>query len=273
MRILLLLAVPLLAHDLYLRPATFHPAPGASLRVEYHNGDGFPSSEVTTPIERLRDMKVWSLKGDGAAFQNVRTEGKATVADVKVPDETGSALLVSRTVPNYIELDAAKFEEYLTHEGLDGIVAWRKKNGESAKPGKELYSKYAKALLAVGGKSSKSWSSIADLTIEIVPLANPYAVPIGGSLPIRVLYRGKPAAGLAIEASNAWQSKTEKAIVGRTDATGEITVPVKHPGLWKLQTILMERRTDRKQADWESYWASFTFELDGAAAVPAPSKP
>ena len=254
------LAAGLAAHDLYLRPQLFRPNPGAVVRVEYHNGDSFPSSEVPAKIERLRDMKLLFAGGE-TPFTSLRIEGTATVADVKAPAQPGNFILVSRTIPNFIQLEAAKFEDYLKHEGLTDVIAWRAKNGESSKPGREMYSKYVKSL-GMAARPSAEYGVNAGLAIEFIPLGNPYELPNGATLPVRLLFRGKPAVGQAVEASNAppGGGAVTKAMVGRTDANGEIRIPLGRPGLWKLHTVLMERRADRKEADWESFWASLTFE-------------
>jgi hypothetical protein len=46
--------------------------------------------------------------------------------------------------------------------------------------------------------------------------------------------------------------------VGKTDDEGRIDVPVT-PGQWRLHAIHMERST-KPDADWESFWATLTFE-------------
>jgi hypothetical protein len=54
-------------------------------------------------------------------------------------------------------------------------------------------------------------------------------------------------------------SGTEKKDVGKTDATGRISIPVTS-GRWRLHTIHMER-VSLADADWESLWATLTFEI------------
>ena len=253
------LAAGLAAHDLYLRPQTFRPSAGAVFRVEYHNGDNFPSSEAPAKIERLRDMKLL-FPGGETPFAGLRIEGTATVANVTAPAQPGNFILISRTIPNFIQLEPAKFEDYLKHEDLTDVIAWRSKRGESGKPGREIYSKYVKSL-GMAVRPSANYGLNAGLTIEFIPLANPYELAPGATLPVRLLFRGKPAAGQAVEASNALGGSVTRARVGRTNANGEINIPLSGPGLWKLHTILMERRADSKAADWESFWASLTFEI------------
>ena len=48
--------------------------------------------------------------------------------------------------------------------------------------------------------------------------------------------------------------------VGRTDAQGNITAPLEAKGLYRLHVLKMERRSE-PDIDWESYWATLTFEL------------
>jgi hypothetical protein len=253
------LALSLSAHDLYLRLQTYQPAPGATVRVEFHNGDKFPASEMPVKIERLRDTRLVG----GAEFQDLRIEGTATVADVVVPSAQGLFTLTARTIPNFIQLDAKKFEDYLQHEGLQTLVEWRKQHGEAKKPGREHYSKYFKALGYVGAPTGK-FDAPAGLALEFIPLGNPYAIKAGEPLRVRVLFRSKRQVGLAVALAHADGGRVSSRVVGVTNAQGEIAVPIAGAGLWKLHTIMMERKTNSSQADWESFWASFTFELPGA---------
>ena len=53
----------------------------------------------------------------------------------------------------------------------------------------------------------------------------------------------------------------ESQMVGRTDAEGRVQVFLNSPGKWRLHAIAFERSTDAAKADWESFWASLTFEF------------
>ena len=187
----------------------------------------------------------------------LRIQGQAGVAEYVAPRANGF-LLTARTIPNFIELDAKKFEEYLRHEGLDEISAWRRQHGESALPGREFYSKYVKAILHTGG-ADPFVTKPAGHAIEFVPMADPASVAQGGELAVRVLFHGKPAPGLPVEASSFHEGKRKDRQLGKTDGNGMARIPLDEPGLWKLHSIRMERRTDTREADWESFWASLTF--------------
>jgi hypothetical protein len=74
-------------------------------------------------------------------------------------------------------------------------------------------------------------------------------------------FHGKTAPGLSLKA--AWIGPQGKGMerVGTTDSEGRIVVPLKSAGKWRLHTIKMERCTEPAAADWESFWASLTFEV------------
>lgn len=251
---------PLLTgHDLYLLPDKFRPAAGETIHVAFHNGDSFPESEVAPKPERLRNAVLRSALRS-VPISHLQISGKETLGTATVV-ETGSLFLSVETVPNFIELPAEKFTDYLREEGLTGVIAWRESHGESTQPGRERYQKFAKSLL-VSGAGNDFFQKPQGLTIEIVLLKDPSAMRAGAQLPVQVLLRGKPARDLSVEAAWAGDGGRKKvSVVGRTDADGRVVVPLTNPGKWRLHALFMERCNDAKAADWESYWASLTFEL------------
>ncbi len=160
-----------------------------------------------------------------------------------------------------IELPPAQFEKYLADEGLDGPLAARRRVGRLV-PGRERYRRCAKAWLA--GNDLGRATSIVGLPLEIVPLSPPGA---DRTLGVRLLSKGRPLAGALVKAWRAG-SLTDPATRdsigviwrGRTDSRGEVSVPVAQAGEWLLSAVEMVPCPDRTQADWESTWASLTFE-------------
>ena len=258
--LLFAIAGPLSAHDLYLMPEKFVTQAGTRLRVVFHNGDEFP--EATSPVkpERLRNMRLVSKAG-AAEFETVTAEATRTTAMVRVRGE-GSAILTANTIPSFIELDAAKFRSYLEHENLTETIKWREAHGEASKPGRERYSKYVKSII-LAGKGDEYYREKTGLVIEIVPEVDPYSVGPGQSLPVQVLFRGKPAVDVAVESAWLEKGKAKTKVVGRTDSDGRVKVPLEAIGPHRLHAIVMERYADPKVADWESFWASLTFEIQG----------
>jgi hypothetical protein len=143
----LLVAGAAWGHDLYLMPDSFVVKAGARVSVSMHNGDEFPESDGPPALARLRDSSVVSAKGQ-AAMENVRAEQKRGRAEYTAP--AGGFVLMTRTIPHFIDLSPESFHDYLEHEGLGWVVEWRKKNGEAGARGRELYSKHAKAVVHAG---------------------------------------------------------------------------------------------------------------------------
>lgn len=259
LRFLFALSSAALAHDLYLMPAKFAVKPGETLRVAFENGDTFPAGDSPVRPERLRDTRLVSKAGT-ADFSGFFEQRKRTIASVRAPGE-GTAILTARTIPNFIELEASKFHSYLEHENLQRVVKLREERGESAKPGRERYSKYVKSLITVGG-GDDHFKHLTGLTIEIIPEADPAALRVGDRLPVQVLFRGQPAVEVAVESAWIVNGKAKMEVFGRTDRDGRISIPIQAAGPHRLHAIVMERCAE-PGADWESYWASLTF------AVPA----
>ena len=134
----------------------------------------------------------------------------------------------------------------------------RAQRGETDKPARERYTMFAKSIL-LAGQPNDGYKRALGLPIEIVPEKDPYSVKNGESLPVQVLFKGAPAAGLAMMAALAGENAGKNQTVGKTDALGRIVIPVK-AGKWRLHTIHMERASD-SEADWESFWATLTFEI------------
>ena len=251
-------AVAVYAHDMYILPETFFPGVGAKVRTGFHVGDSFPDSEVSGRIERLVSPRVlW--KGGSAPIANLHVEGERDLGDLTASG-AGELVAAVNTMPAFIELEPAKFTDYLKEEGLSEVIAWRSAHSESGKPGRERYSKFAKSVLLSGPPNGFGQEKVG-FTIEIIPEADLYKVKAGEALPVLVLFRGKPAAGLQIETAWAGKGESKTTIAGRTGSDGRLKVPLPFAGRWRLHTIRRERCAEPAVADWESFWASLTMEV------------
>jgi len=273
----LLCAGSLMAHDLWIEPSAFMPAPGTRLAVrlfigQLFQGDVFP-----------RDPKYL------VRFAVIGTGGEAPIPGVPDTDPagflvTGKAglyLLVYTSSRAAVELPAAKFESYLAEEGLETISALRARRGQRAAPAKELYSRCAKSLIAVGGgsgpapagaRAAGAGAGLAGralgLTLELIPEQDPYALAAGQELPVRLLYRGAPLAGAKVAA--LLKSQPSRQVAARTDGSGRVRLPLAGAGVWLVKAVHMIAAPPGSGADWESFWASLTFALPAAGPAARP---
>ena len=241
------------AHDFWIEPSTFHPAVGdrvtAALRVgQKLAGDPLPN------IPPLIDRFV--VRGASAERPVVGRAG-ADPAGIAFIAEGGLHWIGYQSNPYPVALEGPKFEDYLRDEGLERIIDARKKNGQSAAPGRERFYRCAKALLDTPGASN--FDAPLGFTLELVPRKNPYAIKTAGDLPLALTFHGKPIANVLVVAMS--KADPANAVRARTDAKGRVTLPLAHAGFWLIKAVHMEAAPADAGVDWESWWASITFEL------------
>ncbi len=248
-------AAPLLAHDFWIEPTTFRPAVGATVGIALRVGEGFRGDPVPRTPARILQFILVSPSGK-TPIDGVPGHDPAGVARVSEP---GLQLVGYRSSSSKVELEAEQFEAYLKEEGLERIVALRARRGESGKPSREVYSRCAKSLLAADGAGKSGYDRVLGFTLELVPEKNPYAFRTGGSFPVRLLYRGRPLGGALVVAVN--REAPEKRLSARTDRKGRVSLPLAPRGAWLVKAVHMVPAPADSGADWESLWASLTFEL------------
>lgn len=254
--IILLSAVPvLLAQDTYLLPERFHLELGESCGLALHNGDFFPASEFPIPPEKYARARL----STGAALRDWEDLGDRTATRIMAPTRPGSFYAAVETIAMPRELEADDFEPYLADEGAGDVIEWRSRQGEARRPGRELIRKSAKALLTAG-KPGAGFDRPLGHALEIVPLDNPALLKPGDTLRLRVLFRGAPLRGALVNVRWLYEDgRMGSMAAGPTDARGLAVVRIEAAGKWKLHTLRLVRRLDRREADWDTYSASLTF--------------
>jgi uncharacterized GH25 family protein len=109
---------------------------------------------------------------------------------------------------------------------------------------------------------------VLGFTLELIPERSPYALGVGDALPVVLRYEGKPLAGVLVMALHG-SGETLASI--RSDAAGRARVPLSRGGAWLVKAVHMVPAPAGTDADWESIWASLTFELPAERAMAAPT--
>jgi uncharacterized GH25 family protein len=252
---------PAAAHDFWIQPDDWTPAPDTLQRVWLRVGDEVPGeSYPRTPAHIQRFVLVGP---DGTS--EVEGQVGADPAGVAELDGAGLYLIGYESNASEAELDAAKFESYLRDEGLDDGLRRHAARPDGLAMVREAFSRCAKALLRVGDAPSAGYDRVLGFTLEIVPGADPYALAPGGELPVRVLYDGAPLAGVQVSARPA--DGSEHRIVARTDEEGRARLPLDRAGVWLVKSVHIIGDPPGRAAEWESFWASLGFELPAAKAA------
>ena len=261
--LLLLLASPGFAHDLWILPGKYRLRAGEVTRVFVNNGDVFPESLTLLGENRLSEVLCVSSAGE-LPISEFRVDGKSLTFDFQSA-APGSHVIALGTRPRTVRMRAEDFEDYLAEEGLTGIAAMRKDLGETSAPAVERYVKWAKAVVDVGDGAGTGilWAESAGQAFEILPLVNPNRVQPGGMLRLRVLLDGEPLPFVSVTGARA--SGPAREISASTDERGEAAVMVTAPGRWYVRAIHMIRLEGDPEVSWESYWATMSFEVQSTA--------
>ena len=253
----LLWAPALLAHNFWIEPSTFTPAPGQRLAVRLRVGVELKGDPVPRDPALMKRFLAAGPSGDSpvSGVDNTEPAGFAAFA------APGLYTIVYDSGRSPVELDAAIFEQYLKDEGLEKISARRARQGKSGAAAKEVFSRCAKALVAVGNGSGAGFDRVFNQRLELVAEKNPYALAGGGELPVRLLYEGKPLAGALVMALQRDRPDKVDKVMARTDARGRVTLKLDRPGFWLIKAVHMIPAPPDAGADWESFWASLTFSL------------
>jgi uncharacterized GH25 family protein len=185
-------------------------------------------------------------------------DGKSLTVELAAPDG-GTALLALATKSRLVRLKADEFNEYLEEDGLPQILALREERDELMQPVVERYTKWAKAVLQVGDEGDETWKEPVGHRIEIVPEEDCYVVQPGEELGLRLLFEGEPLSGVTVTGTRAGGPRHEVRAV--TDTEGRARLPLTEAGRWYLHSIHMIRLDEGSQIQWESFWATLTFEV------------
>lgn len=243
------------AHDFWIDPSSFQPQPGQRVTVRLRVGQHFRGDPVPRDLSLMQRFAVIAPGGNETPVPGVPGAEPAGFATMTAP---GLSLIAYASGRSPVSLDGAKFETYLAEEGLEAISAWRARKGQSAAPVKEVFSRYAKTFLDVGGKGGAGFDRVLGLALELIPEKDPTGLLPGAELPVRLLYRGKPLAGVLVTALP--HDKPDTRVTARTDAAGRARLRLVQPGEWLVKAVHMIPAPADAGADWESFWASLTFE-------------
>lgn len=249
--LVLTLAGRLDAHDFWIEASNFRPAIGEKvvlgLRVGQHFiGDGVPRSAQLFEAFTARDG---SGEHPVMGFENQDPAGYLQIV------KPGITTIIYRSKANPLQLPPEKFADFLQQEGLQRIAALRAQQGETNKPDRERFFRFAKALLRTGKAPDASYKRVAGLRYEIVLESDPWKP---APLRVRVLFEGKPLKDSQITAIH--QEDPAAVVTVRSDANGRAVLNLPKNGVWLIKSVQLIPAPAGSDADWESLWASLTFE-------------
>ena len=261
------LTVPAAAHEFWISPAEWISQPGVRVTILAHVGDQFPNASSFTTPDRIEAIRLIGDQSEKVIPPPYRREQNSLAADTQLSVTPGTYVGVVVVKPRVGEKSGPVFQQHVAHQGLDDVAEYRSRHGETERPVRERYSRYGKTLLRVGrGGSAAHVTKPLGLKIELVPEVDPTALRSGATLRLRLLLDGRPAPNALVGAVYAGAGAKPESwpLTARTDAQGDVQFTLTNAGPWLIRAVRTVRRTGERgelAADWESYWASLSFEL------------
>ncbi|HXE76433.1 MAG TPA: DUF4198 domain-containing protein [Candidatus Xenobia bacterium] len=251
-------AVCLAAHDTWLVPQRFRVEVGRPVQVALNTSEAFPASEAAAAPDRIASFEAVTASGR-APVSGYRVDGNSLVAEVT--PGPGTTIVAAATKPRLIVLKPEDFNGYITAERLEAIVAARKARGDDDNDGRERYSKIAKLALCAPKPAAVAFEKPLGLKVEILPLTDPCELEQGRELAVQVLFDGKPLAGVWLTGGYAGVRGHDYPVWVRTDAEGRARVKLDRKGAWFVRVLHMVPSNEFEDADWQSWFSTFTFEV------------
>ena len=203
-----LFAVPASAHDLWLS------LPSGAAVPQVHVHYGHPDDLQPPQADKLVEMTLSDARGARAIAPKLAASRTEPILVSEPVPGAGAALLAARYDNGFwVKTPDGEYRNTtrrLVPEASDAITSV----------------KFAKLVAGPGAP----WAAPVGHELEIVPLEDPTAVRAGGTLHVRVLFRGAPVAGAEVVRTEGEPLSPEKLPRFATDASGVASVPVEKAG-------------------------------------------
>lgn len=266
--LMLILAVAVIGlaatHDYFLLPEKFFMHKGDKLDLHLLTGDTFvKQGEISYQPAKTTSFTLYVGKKK-IDLTKIAKEGDTTL--VSYPMENSGQTLLDMT-RGYEFSDASRdnFAQYLTDQGLPK-VAEKVKNSSQFRV-KEKYTRYLKTLVTVDDPDGNIYEKELNDPYEITLKNNPFRKKYGDDMSAIVRFKGKPAVGAIVALYIKSTSGNVYTQNLTADATGEVSFTMTREGIYLLRSVHIEPTKD-KDADFESWWASFTFPFSSSNELP-----
>lgn len=267
---ILLCFLTLFAHEFWLAPNKYQFKVGDTALIHFNVGENFKGENWSGDSSGIASLFYYNEDGEKDVSGLIKGKGDSLALSITCP---GTQMVTYCSNPALIKLSADSFNTYLKEKGLREILKYRKNNNEMQQTATEKYVRCAKTLFQVGGNYTNQCLRQTDLSLDIVPLQNPYDIRsldkyVSGNdlrvaLRIAVYYKREPLKNALVTFWRLQQNGEVEQHHERTNEHGEASITMTLPGEFLVSCVHMERNTSDSSAQWQSYWGSLTFGQKG----------
>jgi uncharacterized GH25 family protein len=234
-------ALPAFAHDFWIEPSTYTPAPGELVTLRLRVGASFIGDQVPRDPALLQTFVSRSGKRDDAV---AGMNGRDPAGMLRATSDCSVVFYESK--PSDATLTPEKFAQYIREEGLETQVPTPPSTAVI-----DRFSRSAIAILRPAGKQCNEASRPGPVTLQLMPDHDPAT---SATLALHLLYNSQPLAKTTIIAIDRRNPRSTQRAV--TDSKGRAQLTLASPGPWLIKAVHLEKQSD---GSYRSHWASLTF--------------
>ncbi|MFN8353852.1 MAG: DUF4198 domain-containing protein [Spirosomataceae bacterium] len=245
------------AHEFWLQPQQFILKTGEKTNIQILVGENFTGEKWPDTKDKIVKLTHYAVGQTDDFLSFVPSSDPKRLHQVTF-DKPGNHLIAFNNKNKFIKLEASKFNEYLQTDGLNEAARLRKERKETQKEGREFYQRCVKTLLQVGDIHDDTYKINTGMMLELIPEKNPYVLTPNQTETFTVLFNSKPLSNALVLVWHHQQGKTTLNKL-RSNVKGQIQFKVFPQGRWMISVVHMVPFTQTAEADWQSYWGSYTF--------------
>jgi uncharacterized GH25 family protein len=247
------------AHDFWLQPRSWRAVPGVAMPISFEVGHGDARERWAAGADKLASLREHSRAGT-VDLRRLFRPGGAQPHLTRTFRREGLHIVSMVSGDSVSNLPAIRFNNYLREEGLTPAIVARARAQRTNASGREHYSRRAKALIQVGRRTSTDdvlATRPIGLTLEVVPLLNPYSPLPNHVLPLQILFEGRPLAGALVKLT-LLESDARPLQTRRSDTRGRVNFKLPKDGSW-LVNVVWTKATTSRDVDFQTTFSSLTF--------------
>lgn len=255
--LLSLIVLSVSGHEFWIQPDKFIYKHGDPVNIKFLVGENFTGENWTGNKDKVKSLRLYFENVTDKNFDDNLGDSKGDSLQIAVLDE-GTVMVTLNTINSFIDLEAAKFNNYLREDGLTEALKYRQENGDTTKNGHENYQRSVKTIFQVGTKYTNAYKQKTNLPLDIIPGEHPYTVSKDGDFKVKLFFMGERLKNTRVK---VWHKLDDRISQEEytTDDEGEIKFFLSPQGEWMVSCVKMIRLEDDPKAEWQSYWGSLTW--------------
>ena len=251
------------AHEFWIDSSKYQVENGESIVADLRNGQKFEG--VSLPFNQ-HSFERFDVTVDGVTRDVVGRIGDRPGLN-EVAAQNGLHVYAYQSKISHVTYKVfEKFQSFADHKDFKDMQADHTARGLPVENFKEAYTRYAKALIAVGDGNGNDVAT--GLETELVALQNPYVDDLGGVISVQAFYQGKPRAQTQIELFAKSPDGAVEVSIHQTNDDGIAVLPAVSGVEYLVDAVVLrvpdEAVASQRGAVWETLWASLTYSIPPA---------